>query len=238
MSATLYGLDVPHDFPIAPFDAVDGKVKSKAQQTSAQQKSHFAGGWKGIGYRFLSCVKADEQFTRSIGASARNHQNRFDEEEALFAFFVNGLASIESFLFGLYWVGTIAEPSRFPSVADKDLRDINSEHTLGLVVNGPYRPHFQKGIDRLSTYDAATGKKVANTAQYTELKAVRNILAHRAHYGRNLFGVLKGNPPIDDEWQTGAVTLNSHTTRTRRAWLAETLRLLLESAEAYTAQTL
>lgn len=77
-----------------------------------------------------------------------------------------------------------------------------------------------------------------NAQEYAELKEIRNVLAHRVSYGRSLHASVGGAPQPQDEWQLKNITLNDQLTRSRRNWLATTLKGLVEGAEAYAYTTL
>ena len=71
---------------------------------------------------------------------------RFIQEDALFGFFVNGLSVIESFFYGLYWIGSMVDTNSFPVLTEnkpitppvvhrqgvkfKILKDINVDETV------------------------------------------------------------------------------------------------------------
>lgn len=231
----VHGIDFPDDFPAQQYNAVDAKIRSAQRQP--EQIFHQGGGWNGLAYRFLTATKADDRFTDIVGGE-QNHLNRFHQEEALFSFFINSLSAIESFFYALYWIGTIAEPAQFPVAAnEKALRDIKTDKTMNKFRAGPHAGIFTAAFSALQTQDPATGNWT-NTGPYEELKDVRNILAHRASYGRILHAAVGGQVQLNDEWRVRNIPINNQVTRSRRTWLAATLTGLLSSAEAYTATTL
>jgi len=235
MPVQVHGIDFPDDFPVQPYDAVHAKIHSAHRQPD--QVFHQGGAWKGLAYRFLTAAEADDRFTDIVG-DEQNHLNRFHQEEALFNFFVNSLSAIESFFYGLHWIGTIAEPARFPvAMTDDDLRKIKTGKTLNKFRTGPHAGIFTAAFAALQTLDPATGDWI-NTGPYEELKDVRNILAHRASYGRILHAAVGGGVQLDDVWRVRNIPINNQVTRSRRTWLVATLTGLLNSAQAYTAATL
>ncbi|QDT50513.1 hypothetical protein Pan258_45920 [Symmachiella dynata] len=237
MPVQVHGIDFPDDFPVQPYNAVHAKIHSAQQQPDLV--FHQGGGWKGLAYRFLTAANADDRFTDIVG-DEQNHLNRFHQEEALFNLFVNSLSAIECFFYGLYWIGTIAEPDRFPvpvPVTDDDLRKIKTDKTMSKFRTGPHAGIFTAAFAALQTQDSATGNWI-NTSPYEELKDVRNILAHRASHGRILHAAVGGGVQLDDEWRVRNIPINNQVTRSRRTWLVATLTGLLDSTEAYTAATL
>lgn len=235
MPLQVHGIDFPDDFPVQPYNAVHAKLNSAKRQPD--QVFHQGGGLKGLAYRFLTAAEADDRFTDIVGVE-QNHLNRFHQEEALFSFFVNSLSAIESFFYGLYWIGTVAEPARFPvAVTDGDLRKIKIDKTMSEFRTGPHAGIFSAAFAALQTRDPATGNWM-NTDPYKELKDVRNILAHRASYGRIVQMVAGSGSQLDDVWRVRNIPINNQVTRSRRIWLAATLTGLLRSAEAYATATL
>jgi len=228
------GINLPDGFPQRAYDAVHAKVHSGSRRE--EQVFHYGGAWNGIAYRFMSCADADDQFTKLI-AEPQSHLNRFHQDEALVKFFVSGLSVIETFFYGLYWIGSMAEPGRFPIVTGNHLRGIEAGKTMDRFRAGPHMALFTRSFAALQTQDRATGKW-ENTAPYAELKEVRNILAHRASYGRVVNMAAGGGVQLDDIWRVRDIPLNDQLTRSRRAWLVATLSGLLDGAEAYVTAAL
>src|SRR6476661_8824523 len=97
------GLAMPDDFPFGPYEAVNARVSSH-QVVQAAAYTEFAGAWRAIPYRFYAVADHGDAFTQSIahhGATVPAPQ-RYLQERELFNFFVNGLAAIESFCYGLF----------------------------------------------------------------------------------------------------------------------------------------
>jgi hypothetical protein len=221
-------LDLPDDFPNAPYDAIQARVDAAPQ--NKDQTFHFGGAWNAVVYRFLSCANADERFTALVRAGITPGQpRRFEQEESLVDFFVDGLSEIESFFYGLYWICSLVDPASFPVVTGKKLRDVSTDKTMRSVRNGPYSASFQVAFNRLQTQQAG---QWVNTPEYEEWKDVRNILAHRASYGRVLNAASGGGTQLDDLWRVRDIPINDRLTASRRVWLAETMKCLLESTEA------
>ncbi len=231
VSITTLAIGLPDDFPNLPYNAIHALVHAK--QHHVEQTFHYGGAWNAIAYRFLSCANSDDRFTALVGSGTQQgQQERFEQEEALLNFFVNGLSAIESFFYGLYWMGSMASPATFPILAAKDLRNIQTNRTMDSFSGSSHAALFTASFSRLRTPD---GKgNWLNTPQYDEWKDVRNILAHRASYGRVIHGSFGGAPrQIDDVWRVRDIPINDQLTGSRRAWLAATLKSLLDGAEAF-----
>jgi hypothetical protein len=79
---------------------------------------HDSGSWNAVLFRFVSCARSDDVLTGSVRRHGTSpaHPERFYQEEALFNFFVNGLSVLESFFYGLYWIGSMVDiPSQQPT---------------------------------------------------------------------------------------------------------------------------
>lgn len=230
------GIDLPDDFPHQPYEAIHARVHAAAHHPD--QVFHYGGAWNAVVYRFLSCAEADVTFTQSVRTvgTSPGQPARFRQEEVLLNFFVNGLSEIESFFYGLYWIGSMAEPAHFPILPDNQLRNITTDKTMMLFGNGPHAALFAAAFSRLRT--PSTPGNWVNTLEYDEWKDIRNILAHRASYGRVMHATTGGGPQPADEWRVRGIPLNDQVTQTRRAWLAATMKALLKSGEAYAVATL
>jgi hypothetical protein len=230
------GVELPDDFPHAPYNAIHARVI--ASPRAPEQIFHYGGAWNAVAFRFLSLATADDLFTDSVikSGSAPGYPERFQQEESLFNFFVNGLSVIESFFHGLYWIGSMGDRATFPIRSGSELRKIKTDTTIDLYM-------AKLGSTRLTNFFALLRVKDAsghwrNTSQYEEWKDVRNILAHRAAYGRVLTGSTRPGPQPEDVWRVRDIPLNDQLTRTRRAWMAATLKSLLEGAEEFAVGSL
>jgi hypothetical protein len=72
-----------------------------------------------------------------------------------------------------------------------------------------------------------------NDAAYLELRHIRNVLAHRAAPGRQIYVAVGSSEPLPEEWKLLNVPLDGKTTVTRRAELARLVTLLLNGARAF-----
>jgi hypothetical protein len=230
------GIDLPSDFPNVPYTAIGAQVQAAPRH--GDQTFHFGGAWNGIAYRFLSCANADDCFTLLVSPSAATSpEQRFSQDEALFTFFVTGLSVIECFFYGLYWIGSMADTTTFPILAPNRLRDIAADRTMELIENGPHARLFAAAFARLRA--RTTPGNWQNTPEYSEWKNVRNILAHRASYGRELHATTDTTSPrLDDVWRVLNIPINDQLTLMRRTWLAKTLRDLLDATLAFANATL
>ena len=115
-------LEVPDDFPQKHYDAVHARVTSSPRGEEAM--FHYGGAWNAVLYRFVSCARSDETFANSVRTATLTpvRPERFIQEDALFGFFVNGLSVIESFFYGLYWIGSMVDTTSFPVLTEDELK--------------------------------------------------------------------------------------------------------------------
>jgi hypothetical protein len=228
------GVVIPDDFPQEPYDATHARVTGGSR--AAEAMFHYGGAWNAVAYRFVACARSDEKFTGSVWltGTARGHAERFDQEDALFNFFVQGLAAIESFFYGLYWLGSMTDTATFPILSGNGLRDIKLEETIRKYIQKLGDGPLVSSFGRLRSRDASGNWK--NTDVYEEWKVVRNILAHRAAYGRVVNASSVG--PVDDVWKVENIPLNDRLTGTRRRWLASTLGELMQGAHDFASSNL
>lgn len=87
--------------------------------------AEYAGGWNAIAIRFTTAAKADDVFTASISQSTSPPlPERQVQEEAWFAFCVAGYSAIESFAYALFALGSMLQPTNFPTSPQTQLRKI------------------------------------------------------------------------------------------------------------------
>jgi len=228
IKAATVGLELPEDFPIVPYNAIHDRVHATRRDEVATFQ--YGGAWNAVAYRFLSCANEDHRFTELVAAGSTPPQpQRFHQEEALFNFFVNGLSAIESFFYGLHWIGSMAMPGTFPILTGNGLRDITVKETMDRFDRCAHSSVFAAPFSGLRPSVAPN-----DSTEYETWKEVRNILAHRASYGRLInLSSGGGRPPLDDVWRVNDIPINDQLTRTRRAWLATTLTELMEAADVF-----
>jgi len=177
----------------------------------------------------MSCATSSETFTDSVRVAgiAPPLPERFKQEVALFNFFINGLAVIDSFFYGLYWIGSMVDTKSFPIRSGDDLRHIQVHCAVKIyTANFPSSPLIA-AFGCLGHVASSSNWKI--TPKYKEWKTVRNILAHRAAYGR----AFTLGSPLGDVWRVENIQLNDQLTSSRRLWLASTLTELMDAAEDF-----
>ena len=244
-------LEVPDDFPQKHYDAVHARVTSSPRGDEAM--FHYGGAWNAVRYRFVSCARSDETFTNSFRTAgpAPAPPERFIQEDALFGFFVNGLSVIESFFYGLYWIGSMVDTNSFPVLTEdkpitppvvhrqgvkpkrlkpKILEDINVNDIIDQYKIFGTCP-LTDAFGRIRYRDSSGNAKP--TPEYRKWKRIRNILAHRAAYGRAITTTFGGHQEEEVVWRVLGEPLNDQFTTTKRQWLASTLAELMKGAEIF-----
>ena len=234
---TILNLKMPADFSVKSYESCYARVEQKAEviSHSSMWVSEFSPAWLAIAYRFRSCAECDRAFTASIkrAGSTPDEPERYFQERDLFNFFVSGLSALESFSYGLYFIGFALEPQVFTLAAsDKTYKRIDLEKT---VVPSFVKSSF--GSERITS----ELKCLLSQAEYTQWSAIRNKLAHRItpvrtgvhsfieSVGPNYSGSTYSHEVL---WLDG-LTIDKHTTATWRVWLAKTLKSLFGTVDVF-----
>jgi hypothetical protein len=216
-------LKLPDDFEHESYEAVSSLITPLRERYQLQCKE-FTTAWHGVANRFRACAEHDEAFTRSIKKNDSPQQpERYYQERELFGFFINGLSMVESTCYGLYAIGSILKEQYFPIKKPKNMRAITPERTADR-----FRTTFpNEGI-------SCTLNEVIESQEYDDWKDCRNILAHRGTPGREFQRTIGSGADThgDTLWLNG-IPLDASTTRSRRAWLADTLQMLLREAHSF-----
>jgi hypothetical protein len=203
------------------------RSKILARMTDGPEHENFVGAYLAVFYRHKASQEYSADFIKEI-QKPDTLENRYEQERALFGFFTSALASLESFYFGLYFVGWLLSPGVFKHVANP--KRITFERT----VEG-FREAFPN--DPFSS----TLTTVCNDVQLDELEAIRNILTHRVVPGRIRhlsleFGGDPAQPPVQrpDTWKIlSELRIDENLTRPRLKWLTDTLTLLIEETARF-----
>ncbi len=216
---------------------------------------HFYSAWAGVAYRLRACALHNEDFTKTFQSTRGVIQGEemYQENDALFGFFVKGLSALESFYYSLYALGALIvtsteEPSIPPS----------TQFPLLTHLVDPDHPRLSpRFITPRTTYEAYrrtfSGLSITNLLgrlledeRYKEWSEIRNVLAHRVAFaGRTTeypfalpFGASFNEPPLVVKPWGMDLTLDATTTASRYPWLRETITAALEETAAFAAQHL
>jgi len=214
---------------------------------------HFYSAWVGVAFRLRACAIHSENFTTVFQKTQGTAQGEdvYQEDDALFGFFVNGLSALESFYYSLYALGTlIVTPTQEPSVPPSAQFPL-----LTHLVDPAHRRVSPRSIVPKKTHDVYTKVfpglpmtellgRIQKDEMYKEWSEIRNIVAHRVGtVGRTIqyqgpFGFSSNEPPLAVKpWGTDLL-LDATTTAARYTWLRETINTALEETAAFTAQKL
>jgi len=208
--------EVPFDFPLNPYITVYNKVTSRYVASDA--RTEFSAAWIALAYRFTAITELDNKFTQSIhrAGDAPVQPERFIQDQALFDFFVNGLAAIESLCYGSFALGNLLAPVGFPFTTEREKRSVTPEAT---------RDAFIRTFPGSLTNSL---RVLCSSTEYDQWRSARNLLAHRIAPGRHTFaGVGSDAPNPASIMMTLQIPLDLNTTSVRRSWLTTTVLALL-----------
>jgi hypothetical protein len=225
MIRSTMNLEIPDDFPVELYDEVYNKVQAKAGSWESMPdfRNQYVPAWTALAYRFRACAEYDEEFTNSIQQNgiAPPQPERYNQERALFGFFVNGLSTIETFSYGLYTIAYIIKPQTFLIHTDDQLRAIKLHKT--------YQDFNNEFLDEPITISLRT---LTESGEYREWQEFRNVLAHRGQPGRSI-SITIGSEQNVSLWKLKDLILNHSTTAQKRKWLSDTIHDLLINTKAF-----
>jgi hypothetical protein len=169
------GIDMPSDFRTDAHNEVVKKLRPY-QASNPDTLSELAAGWNAVAIRFKSLAKADEGYTVSIKSKEAfsSPDERVIQQEALFAFFVNGYAALESFGYAAFAMGAMLRPADFPMSTQTDLRAINLN-----TIKSRFTTNFS------GTVIQATLSALVGDPNFCRWRFIRNVLAHRSEPPRH-----------------------------------------------------
>jgi len=203
---------------------------------------HFYSAWVGIAFRFRACAEHSQAFSvlfeRSRGDT--NGLELYQEDEAIYGFFVKGLSALECFYYGLYALGAlICTPTdrlsvlphpEFPLLTpfdDKRLKLIVPKVTKEVIARCFPNSSLSVMIDL-----------ILKSAEYSSWSDIRNILAHRiGTVGRSMQMDLHNRPFAVRSW-AGNILFTADLTSSYYAWLCQTLNAGLVAVDAFVTEHL
>jgi hypothetical protein len=216
---------MPQDFDVDSYNAVHKCLQSKITPNK-DVWGCYAGGWNAITYRFLTVDESDKKFTESINKAggAPVPCERYIQERELFSFFVNGLATIESFCFAIYAIGVLVGPSKFSMSTQRKLSNITPKNTVRKFKKGYPNEQVTKELQKLVESD-----------EFECWKDIRNVLAHRLAPSRLIkknLSMGRRDSQLSTFWYNG-IPLDANTTSLPRKWLVSTLNRLMLAAKNF-----
>jgi hypothetical protein len=219
-------LDLPDDFPVASADELHVHLSDdRPGRTETVEWKEWATALNGCVYRFLGCDEALEDVVASLATSdSPPQQERTRQENLLFTFYAFGFSSLECLFYGLYFVGSLADPQKLPSNVNR--LDINPRWVARRL-----RQEYAGDSLAIALDSVAAAKK------FDELRLIRNALSHRGAPGRTFYE--GGGPPSGVDWNLPITQLNvSHELtppklRERRAWLGTAVSEVFDAASKF-----
>jgi hypothetical protein len=169
------------------FDELAVRFKSRFSGAAPDHVILFALSEVAVIDRLTALPNINGRFKRAL-LRRRSLKRQALENVALFDFFTNALAAMESFVFGAYCVGVELDPSLFnPS---RNLWEIKPAITLAC---------YHKRAPNSSFYQSL--RACLHSKEYNSISAMRNVLCHRGMPGRYVeLSTIAGSAPIADEW--------------------------------------
>jgi hypothetical protein len=214
------GLEMPPDFPIAPYEAIFEIVHPYAA-SDANAYGEFGTGWNALAWRYAAVADHDEAFTESlrIHGGAPQAPARYRQEDQLFTFFAAGISALETFAYGTWAVAWATPNPAFALSTSSEQRRVS----LRSLCERVEQHHAAEQL-------AVALRRTVDSAEFIEWTDVRNALTHRGGPGRHHALHLPGDVR-SSAW--GRIELNEQTTASRRVWLSRTLNDLLTATETF-----
>jgi hypothetical protein len=219
---------LPSDFDVSTFLAVQGTI-GQLMQKHPGQLDFCSMGWQGIGYRFLACREASDQYTETVKryGTGPGWPHRYEQDRSLFTFFVNALSCFECFGFGFWGAAWAVDQPTFPLTEPRDIALGNLRAKL--EANFPGETVTTKLAHLLGPKPKPAGSPLST---FDEVKLTRDALAHRVQPGRIFnFGGRTG----DRLKLWNPVDLDNETTTSRLAWLSGQINELMDAARQFCA---
>src|SRR4030095_3646238 len=218
------GLKMPSDFAIGTYNEIHQHL-SKSSAVGSVTWPEYGSAWNSISYQFVTLDESDKSFTTSVKThgSGPTQQERYIQERDLFSFFINGLAVLETFCYGMFAIGSFVDSSVFILSTALDKRRVTPDTT-----SAAFNSKFP---NENITSDIAS---LISSNEFKFWKEIRNILAHRSNPGRDHKVTLGSSTRVEPVtlWRIG-IPIDITTTAERRKWLADNLNKLLELAHEF-----
>jgi len=216
MKLSTIGLEAPDDFPTQGYEKINAAMV--IQKDAIPEKwSEFAGAWNSVAFKFIALAQNDENYTVSIkryGGGAPSSEERYNQEYALFNFFVVGHALLESIFYSLYVIASTKNPEEF-SLTSEQIQHVS----LSMLREG-FRENYKnepitKYLDEIWALN-----------EYKNLKRIRNTLIHRTMPSRTIN--LSNNRKIPDTWMIANIPTDDQLTASYRIWLSKVVSKMMD----------
>ncbi len=152
---------------------------------SLQRRLHFQGSWLAVCYRYRACVEQNAAFKTAFDKAMSSdlwcewsvdEDHNYELEQCLYSFFMNALSVLESFGFGLYFIGATIDAQNFLKISKPKTITLETTHTA-----------FKAAFPNSSVTAYLT--TMAQDPGFTRIHTIRNLLAHRLTGRRNIRSV-------------------------------------------------
>ena len=194
----------------------------------------FATACDGIRTRFRTMAESDDAFRAIIPKGAETHEDRYEEERSLFAFFTSLVSAFECTCYMLYALGSQLDPMGFKMFTEEQRKAIGPRQTYEVYK----RRYLQEAVT------PALGGLFAATGHFEDAYKYRNLLSHRGLVQRTMnaefnmgFGppqhVVLGGPNSTITPTMDGIPMDANLTASRRAWIASWLSDILDATLAF-----
>jgi hypothetical protein len=234
-SRTLGAFNVPAALPIAEFDFVNERV-AKRSSGNDDIWYGFATAWKAVACRMRAALDHESAFAVSVAAStAPPPEQRYRQDHDLFGFMVSAVSAIECFYFAAYRIEALLKPTAFPPSKPSSLKFDAGEVTRRFGVTFP-------GESLTGTMRA-----ILEGAEYKQVTALRNFLAHRGTptrfhsfgtSGQDIPSAIPGNlADLASNWRYD-LQLSPRCLDPYRVWLEDSIHELIKAAADFVSSRL
>ena len=209
----------------------------------------YGSGFNGLAFRSAAADEAHRRFVIMISREDAFHPGgpRFEQEEALFAFFFNACSALECFYSSIYALGTSGS-APWRSFAQRRLGNWRT-WGIGTTVEQAFVSAY--GAD--GEFFTAQITAVKESAELASLKQHRNTLTHRGaprrthdlgsfgpgatvHIGAARSATIASNPDdVPNAWVSNLV-LGPGMTSPAREWLGDTINSLMRGGGDFLAR--
>jgi hypothetical protein len=225
-------LPLPADFPAKEFDSAELHFRARTGMSPVDPAPtwlEFSGAWTAVAYRFVDVATYDKQFRESLKryGTAPPLPERYAQESILFAFFIAGLAAIESFSYGISALAWEAGVDEFSLDSPPAKNVVSPQITVERL-----RRHFPDEAITLNLSELIASEDFLGWVE------TRNALAHRAAPPRHHTVTMEYGADVGDHRTSnwGPYNLDDRLTADRRRWLADVLQRLLRDAGDFAAR--
>jgi hypothetical protein len=184
----------------------------------------FAMSGEGIRTRFRTMADSDDAFRVVIPKGAETHEDRYEEERSLFAFFTSLVSTFECTCYMLYSLGSQLDPIGFKMTTEDQKKAIGPKQTHEVYK----RRYPQEAVTK------SLGTLFASSGHFEDAYKYRNLLSHRGLVQRTMdlgeiLGkhIIVGGPNSTVIPTMDGIPMDADLTAKRRAWIAAWTRDVL-----------